>query len=559
MNKTWLFWLIFLGMLALSVSIEPNSRPGFAASSAIGPQASSPIFSCFGDNNRSNPTPPADTTPPETLITSNPPNPSGSTDATFEFTCNEGSCTYDCQIDGGGWSPCTSSKTYSGLSDGSHTFEAKAYDGSGNVDLSPASYSWAILTPWAKSYSGLSEEAHSIQQTSDGGYIVAGCTDGFNAIACDAWVLKLKPDGTVAWQKTYGGNIYNNGGMTTDPSSEIKQTSDGGYILAGFTYPAPMNLWVLKLNSDGTVAWQKTYNGNYAHSIQQTSDGGYILAGETTSFGAGGTDFWVLKLNPDGTVAWQKTYGGTGGDYPYSIQQTSDGGFVIAGHTTSFGAGGYDAWVLKLNPDGTVAWQKAFGGTDVEKAFSIQQTSDGGFIIAGYTKSFGAGNYDAWVLKLNSDGTMAWQKAYGGTWEDHSYSIQQTSDGGYILAGYISSSTSYHNFWVLKLNPDGTVAWQKTYGGTHGEAYSIQQTSDGYYIVAGLYSTDFWVLKLPADGNIIFNATSGEVVTDTNATVTDTTAAVTDTAATVTDTNTTVNNTNATITNTNAIIKQQAP
>ncbi|MDD5224297.1 MAG: hypothetical protein PHE84_09915 [bacterium] len=278
MKKTRIFWVIFLGMLALSVSIEPNSRLGFAASSAIGPQASSPIFSCFGNKNQP-PAPPADTTPPETTITSYPSNPTNQVTATFEFTCNEGSCTYDCQIDSGGWISCASPIIYSGLFEGDHTFEVKAWDGSGNVDLTPAIYSWAILTPWAKSYGGTVAEFPSfIQPTSDGGYIVAASTNSFGAGSYDSWVLKLNSDGTVAWQKTYSG------------------TSD-----------------------------------DYAYSIQQTTDGGYIAAGLTQSFGAGYYDFWVLKLNSDGTVNWQKAYGGTGSESAYSIQQTSDGGYIVAG------------------------------------------------------------------------------------------------------------------------------------------------------------------------------------------------------------------------------------
>jgi uncharacterized delta-60 repeat protein len=255
---------------------------------------------------------------------------------------------------------------------------------------------------WANTYGGTNYDyANSIQQTSDGGYIVAGETYSFGAVNSDAWVLKLKPDGTVDWQKTYGGTNY-------DSAYSIQQTSDGGYIVAGYTESfgaGNVDAWVLKLKPDGTVDWQKTYGGaddDSANSIQQTSDGGYIVAGET-SFGAGYGDAWVLKLKPDGTVDWQKTYGGAADDYANSIQQTSDGGYIVAGATISFGAGNDDAWVLKLKPDGTVDWQKTYGGTNDDFASSIQQTSDGGYIVAGETYSFGAGNDDAWVLKLKSD------------------------------------------------------------------------------------------------------------------------------------------------------------
>jgi len=154
--------------------------------------------------------------------------------------------------------------------------------------------------------------------------------------------------------------------------------------------------------------WAKTYGGtgdDYAYSIQQTSDGGYIVAGYTGSSGAGLADFWVLKLKSDGTVDWQKTYGGGGYDSASSIQQTSDGGYIVAGVTTSFGAGGYDFWVLKLDGSGNVQWQKTYGGTGNDYANSIQQTTDGGYIVAGVTTSFGAGG-DFWVLKLDSSGNV---------------------------------------------------------------------------------------------------------------------------------------------------------
>ena len=143
----------------------------------------------------------------------------------------------------------------------------------------------------------------------------------------------------------------------------------------------------------------------YANSIQQTSDGGYIVAG-TTSFGAGINDIWILKLDQTGTVSWQKTYGGSGDDDAYSIQQTTDGGYIVAGSTSSFGAGNYDMWILKLDQTGTVSWQKTYGGSGGDCAYSIQQTSDGGYIVAGYTTSFGAGNDDMWILKLDSNGNI---------------------------------------------------------------------------------------------------------------------------------------------------------
>ena len=446
----------------------------------------------------------------------------------------------------GGWSgPClTSGLTCKVTMDETKTVTA-------NFTTTPPA-----VTTWAKTYGGSSyDSAESIQQTSDGGYIVAGKTGSFGAGNYDMWVLKLNADGSVAWQKTYGGAGY-------DSYPAPQQTSDGGYIVAGGTNSfgaGGYDFWVLKLNADGSVAWQKTYGGvggyDIAFSIQQTSDGGYIVAGQTTSFGAGNTDAWVLKLNPDGSVAWQKTYGGAADDFAYSIQQTSDGGYIVAASTSSFGAGSTNAWVLKLNANGSLAWQKTYGGTAQDFAGHIQQTSDGGYIVAGYTTSFGAGNYDAWVLKLNPDGSVAWQKTYGGAGYDLA-GIQQTSDGGYIVAAATSSfGAGNYDAWVLKLNPDGSVAWQKTYGSTGDDSPGIiQQTSDGGYIMPG-YTTSFgagnydaWVLKLDSNGNIdgcpagLIGVTTVTGV-DTSATITTPTPTITDTSATVTDTNVTPVNT----------------
>jgi uncharacterized delta-60 repeat protein len=380
----------------------------------------------------------------------------------------------------------------------------------------------------------------AIQQTSDGGYIVAGFTDSFGAGNSDVWVMKLNSTGTVAWQKTYGGtgNEY---------ARSIQQTSDGGYIVTGNTHSfgaGDADAWVMKLNSTGTVAWQKTYGGlvtDYAVSIQQTADGGYIMAGTTDSFGTGSRDFWAIKLDSTGTVAWQKTYGGMGNEYAGSIQQTADGGYIMTGYTTSFGPGDADAWVLKLDSAGAVTWQKTYGGANYDTSYSIQQTADGGYIVAGYTTSFGAGDADAWVLKLDSAGAVTWQKTYGGAGGDYANSIQQTSDGGYIVAGNGS-----HSAWLIKLVDSGAITWEKVYKGAADQKWAgpIQQTQEGGYIVGGGDytsagdSTHIFILKLSSTGSIgscPFERVTTAVVSDTTVTGVDTSVVPIDTAVTGVD------------------------
>ncbi|MCD4749124.1 MAG: hypothetical protein K8R59_07105, partial [Thermoanaerobaculales bacterium] len=216
----------------------------------------------------------------------------------------------------------------------------------------------------------------------------------------------------------------------------------------------------------GELFWAKTYGGSesdFAYSIQKTNDTGFIVAGHTYTFGAGSSDYWILKLDTNGVVEWQKTYGESSADYAGFIQQTNDGGYVVAGENWSY----FDCWVLKLDSSGTVEWQKVYGGSEQDRVNCIQQTTDGGYIVCGFTSSYGAGNADYWVLKLDSSGNIEWQKAYGRSDSDYARSIQQTSDGGYIVAGFIDAyGAGSPDYWVLKLDSSGNIEWQKTYGGS---------------------------------------------------------------------------------------------
>ncbi|MEO0211311.1 MAG: hypothetical protein ABIN66_05580, partial [candidate division WOR-3 bacterium] len=299
------------------------------------------------------------------------------------------------------------------------------------------------------------------------------------------------------------------GGTAADYGYSIAQILSGGYVVAGYTesYGAGGDILVLKLNPDGSIAWAKAFGGSdyeCAYSIIQSLEGGYAVTGRTSSFGAGGSDILVLKLNPDGSLAWAKTFGGSSEDAAYAMLQSSDGGYLVVGYTQSFGVEYVDILVLKLNPDGSLAWARTFGGNLGDYAQSVIQTQDGGYAVAGYTASFGAGNSDVLVLKLNSDGSLAWARTFGGTGPDGALSLTQASDGGYILAGYTYSfGAGSWDFLVLKMNPNGSLAWAKTFGGADYEyANFVTQASDGGYILAGYTysfgagSSDFLILKL---------------------------------------------------------------
>ena len=300
---------------------------------------------------------------------------------------------------------------------------------------------------WEKAYSVGS--ASSVRQTADGGFIIAGQKGIGQSSVLD--VLKLDSSGNVSWYKLYGGGF--------EGARSIQQTSDGGYIVAGFTwtYAGSYNdMWVLKLSSDGTVEWEKSYNldstYNVAYSIQQTSDGGYIVAGQL-QYTFGNTQVWVLKLDEDGTVDWQKIYGTFNSEYGRKILQTGDGGYVVL----VYGAQDVNdrIWVLKLDSSGNIEWQKGYGGAGVG---SIALTADAGFIIAGFQKLDGTINYDAMVAKLASNGDVQWQKTYGGSGSDSAISIEQIHDGGFALAGYTETfGAGGRDFWVLRLKDDGSA------------------------------------------------------------------------------------------------------
>jgi len=404
----------------------------------------------------------------------------------------------------------------SGLTnDSTHTIQTRAYDATCNMGQSN------IITiivrnvgpqkTFEKTFGGSDwDQAYSIKQTTDGGYIVAGFTSSLGAGYSDAYVLKVNSTGELEWQKTFGGSYY-------DYAYSIQQVADGGYIVAGSTYsfgPGGYSIYVLKLSSTGDLLWQKVLGGylnDQAYSIQQTADGGYIVAGETYSFGADGSDMYILKLDSIGNLVWQSFIGGTGDERAYFIQQTSDGGYIVAGHTDSNGAGGSDVYIVKIDSSGYVLWQKTFGESGDDGALSIQQTSDGGYIVAGYKSIRLTDNFEVanmYVLKLDSTGNQTWTKVFGENYNSYAYSIQETMDGGYVVTGDMCSSI-YPDIHIINLDLFGNILWEKTLGGIGDErSYSINQTVDGGYVLAGCTNSfgegsyDAYILKLDSNGQL---------------------------------------------------------
>jgi gliding motility-associated-like protein len=421
------------------------------------------------------------------------------------------------------------------------------------------SFSQAPIVEWQKCLgSDNGDYARSVWPTTDGGYIIAGYTEsnggdviGYhgNLYINDIWIVKLNSTGAIQWQKCLGG-IYQEDG------ADIRQTPDGGYIVAGSSASPDcqgaishygLDYWVVKLSPAGDIQWQKKLGGNkneYAYSIDLTNDGGYVIAGHSESTDGdvtgnhGSRDYWVVKLDGIGNLQWQKSLGGSGDEEAYSVRATGDGGCIVAGLTDSNDGdvsgnhGKRDYWIVKLDNTGALQWQKALGGSAFDEAWSIQITPDG-YIVAGTSSSNDgdvSGNHqslgafsDGWVVKLNTTGTIQWQKCYGGSFNERINYVQLTSDGGYVVTGLAESSdgdvpcnAGVDDVWVFKINSTGNLEWKKTLGGRiFDEASCVQPLTDGNYILVGHTCSDnvsgyhphnqyngtcadFWILKLSA-------------------------------------------------------------
>jgi hypothetical protein len=315
------------------------------------------------------------------------------------------------------------------------------------------------------------------------------------------------------WTKTFGGSA-------TDVGNSVQQTMDGGYIITGYTYSfgAGMgDVWLIKTDSSGNTSWTKTIGGSNkdkGYSVKQTSDSGYILTGYTVSFSAGLEDVWLIKADANGDTLWTKTFGGSGVDVGSSVQQTTDGGYILVGWTNSFGNGDYDFWLIKTNADGNELWTKTFGGTGDDRGRSVQQTIDGGYIITGYTESFGHFG-DVWLIKTDASGDSLWTKTFDcGNTTDYGVSVQQTVDEGYIITGdKFTFGPGYHDVLLIKTDSYGNTIWTKSFGGNDSETgRSVQQTRDGGYIITGAaygLFEDVWLIKTNATGDTLFTETFG--------------------------------------------------
>jgi hypothetical protein len=343
-------------------------------------------------------------------------------------------------------------------------------------------------TLWTRTYGDRldSDYAYSVWPTPDAGYIIAGTTKPFGAGDEDVYLMRTDSNGDTLWTRTYGG-------AGDDQGRSVQRLPGGGYIIGGWTESFDGgygDFYLIRTDSNGDTLWTRAYGGersDYGYCVDQTPDGGYIIGGYASSFGAIDADAYLVRTDANGDTLWTRTYGGANHDECQSVRHTLDGGYISVGSTSSFGAGGYDVYLVKTDANGDTLWTKAIGGGSADRGYSVDLTSDGGYIIAGYTGSFGAGASDIYLVRTDADGDTIWTRTYGDSASDVAYSVRQVSGGGYIIAGYTNSfGAGSRDVYLLRTDALGNPLWTRTFGGIQADhGRSVETTGDNGYIVAG--------------------------------------------------------------------------
>ena len=405
---------------------------------------------------------------------------------------------------------------------------------------------------WVKNFGGSgNESAQAIIKTDDGGYAILGYTSSINGDVStkteeenDYWFLKFDGNGNLQWNKTYGGS-------KDDIGQSLSQTKDGGYVLTGYSMSSDGDVsnnegfhdnWILKLDAQGVLEWQSSYGfsgHDHSYDILEASQGGYFFTGflditsaradgntekgnSLTSHGVG--EFWGTKIDENGSVQWRGYFGGTNNDRAHSVVQTNDGGFVMAGFTESDDYdisntnGSYDFWVVKVDSFGNLVWEHSFGGEGIEVSYDIAKTSDNGFVVVGNTFSANGdilvnhGESDMWMIKLDEEGNLIWEQTYGGSQFDLAQAVVESKDGGFLIAGNTKSedqdstlNMGENDIWVVKTNKTGELVWQKSFGGSGLDfGFDLLENSDGSIMVVGeSSSTDFNSVSLKGNTDVI--------------------------------------------------------
>ena len=372
---------------------------------------------------------------------------------------------------------------------------------------------------WSKTFGGPYDDgAWSLQKTEDSGYIIAGYTSS-RGEGSDLWLIKTNSSGLEQWNRTFGGS-------QEDVGCFVKQTRDRGFIVTGSTKSYGIGeerLWLLKTDSKGSKEWDRTFGGFVSSSgdggwaVDLTKDGGYIVTGYTKSYGAGGKDLWLIKTDSVGNKQWDKTFGGPKDDVGMSVVQTRDGGYIVAGRTASFGSGNDDIWLLKVDPKGREQWNRTFGGQKDDVALQVIELKDV-YAITGRTESADSGGEKAFLLKTDLYGKKLWERYYGQN--SSGLSLLQTDDGGFIIAGSMNSPAIGKDAMLIKTDPFGNEQWIMPLGGP-GEniGTSVAESIDGGYVMAGITNSfgagaeDAWLVKVRPEN---VTAASGNAVNMTS-------------------------------------------
>ncbi|MBT8302668.1 MAG: hypothetical protein KJO63_15195, partial [Maribacter sp.] len=397
---------------------------------------------------------------------------------------------------------------------------------------------------WIKNFGGSGEEtAQAITATTDGGFAILGYTNSMDGDIInkttdvnDYWLLKLDAEGNLEWNRTYGGS-------KDDRGQSLAQTQDGGYILTGYAMSDDgdgsnnegfHDNWILKLDASGNLEWEKSFGfsgHDHSYDIIQTQDGGYFFIGflDITAARADGYDekgefltrhgvgeFWGTKIDAQGNLQWRRYFGGTNNDRAHAVVQSDDGGFVMAGFSESNDydisdtRGSYDFWVVKIGSTGDLVWERSLGGTGIEISYDIAKTNDNGYVITGNTFSDDTdvsknnGESDVWLIKIDDNGNLLWEKTYGGTEFDAAQGVYTSLDGGFLIAGNSKSSDmdadanrGENDLWLLKTDENGELIWQETFGGSDLDyGFDVIENLDKSVLLVGeSSSTDFPTLQ----------------------------------------------------------------
>ncbi len=406
-------------------------------------------------------------------------------------------------------------------------------DGGGGGDDGPITEPFLGQIDWTRTFGGTEEDnAQAVVTTPDGGFAILGFSKSIDGNITDQdaenndyWLIRMDAQGNLLWNKTYGGSEDERG-------QDITTTSDGGFAIVGYSRSSDLDvggnegfhdIWVVKVDANGNMQWEKNYGfsgSDQGFSIIQTSDGGYFVSGflDVSASGGDGNDdapsrsaqhgvgeFWGHKLDANGNLQWRRYFGGTNNDRSNDVLQTSDGGFLMVGSSESDDFditdpnGSYDFWAVKVSATGTMEWQKSFGGSGIDIGYSVVKSDDGGYLIAGDTRSSDGdisnlkGSADFWVVKINATGGLVWEKTYGGTDFESARSISKTADGNYIVSGSskstdgdLTNNYGQNDYWLIKINNNGTLLWEKSFGGSNLDfAFDAKETPDGKLVIIG--------------------------------------------------------------------------